>query len=69
MKCTTCFPDERRTNVLRDIASLEGRIAELVHDLETCPDQKVGLRWWLDRLEGAAAARRQVERLEMLLEE
>jgi hypothetical protein len=67
MTCTTCFPDERRPDVLRDIASLESRIAELVNDLETCPDRKVGSRWWLDRLEGAATARRQVERLELLL--
>jgi hypothetical protein len=68
MTCTTCLPAQQNTEVLRDIASLKRRIAELANDLETCPARKIGTRWWLDRLDGAAAARRQVERLALLLE-
>jgi hypothetical protein len=59
----------RRDEIVRDIRSLKSRIAELNHALETCNPLKVGSTWWNDRLTQACRAKRQVERLEMLLED
>jgi hypothetical protein len=50
------------------MALLSERLAELTADLERCPAWKVGTRWWLDRLEGAAMIRRQMERIEAAAE-
>ena len=53
-----------RRETERETEGLRGRLAELVGDLERCPAAKCGTRWWLDRLEGAALVRRQLDRIE-----
>jgi hypothetical protein len=68
MICTAC-PDDPQTNVIRDIRALEARIAELNEALGDCSERLFGSTWWLERLEAAAAARRQIERLQPLLED
>lgn len=65
----TCFPDDARTDVIREIRGLHTRIAELNDALGNCSPRLFGSTWWLERLEAAAVARRRVERLEMLLED
>ena len=68
MICTAC-PDDPQTNVIRDIRALETRISELNDALGNCSERLFGSTWWLERLEAAAAARRRLERLELLLED
>ncbi len=65
---TTCNPDDSRTRIILDVRSLRSRIAELNDALGHCSPQLFGSQWWLDRLEAAAAAKRQLDRLEWLLE-
>ena len=68
MTCT-CFPDDARTDVAHEIQTLHSRIAELNDALGNCSERLFGSAWWLERLEAAAAARRQLERLQLLLED
>jgi hypothetical protein len=68
MTCT-CFPDDARTDVAHEIQTLHSRIAELNDALSASSPRLFGSTWWLERLEAAAAARRQIERLQLLLED
>ena len=69
MLTCTASPDDPRTDVLGDIRALETRISELTMCLANCSVRLFGSSWWLFRLEEAATARREVDRLELLLED
>jgi hypothetical protein len=69
MMCCTACPDDPQTNVIRDIHALKRRITELNDALGNCSPRLVCSTWWLERLEAAATARREIERLQLLLED
>jgi hypothetical protein len=68
MTCT-CFPDDARTDVAHEIEALQSRITELNDALGNCSERLFGSTWWLERLEAAAVARRQIKHLELSLED